>query len=315
MTAPLRPDVRARTGAGQDQRLPEGRRTAWTTGTTTSPPPTRRSRSTRTCRAYPASDFSVELLRDRSTRRRSPSTAATSPSRRHGCSPARPGTAGESGSRSRSTFRSPAAWAAARRMPRPACSPATRSGAPRRPRDELLAHGREARRRRAVRARRRHGDRHRQGRPAQPGAGEGHLPLGARPRRVRHVDARRVPRARRATANATPRTSSRPRRSPPSTPSVLQALRAGDARQLAEALHNDLQAAALHLAPGLGHDPRTRGGRWAPSPASSPGPARPWRSSPRMPTRRSSSRSRSAPRGSTSVRATGPVHGARLLTD
>ena len=33
---------------------------------------------------------------------------------------------------------------------------------------------------------------------------------------------------------------------------VLQALRAGDARQLAEALHNDLQAAALHLAPGLG---------------------------------------------------------------
>ncbi|MET1052955.1 MAG: 4-(cytidine 5'-diphospho)-2-C-methyl-D-erythritol kinase [Mycetocola sp.] len=35
-------------------------------------------------------------------------------------------------------------------------------------------------------------------------------------------------------------------------PEVLQALRAGDARQLAEAMHNDLQAAALHLAPGLG---------------------------------------------------------------
>ncbi|MCP2030239.1 4-diphosphocytidyl-2-C-methyl-D-erythritol kinase [Okibacterium sp. HSC-33S16] len=33
---------------------------------------------------------------------------------------------------------------------------------------------------------------------------------------------------------------------------VLQALRAGDARQLAEALHNDLQAPALGLAPGLG---------------------------------------------------------------
>ncbi|MFF2271237.1 4-(cytidine 5'-diphospho)-2-C-methyl-D-erythritol kinase [Agromyces sp. NPDC058136] len=33
---------------------------------------------------------------------------------------------------------------------------------------------------------------------------------------------------------------------------VLQALRAGDARQLAAALHNDLQAAALGLAPGLG---------------------------------------------------------------
>ncbi|MEC5150692.1 4-(cytidine 5'-diphospho)-2-C-methyl-D-erythritol kinase [Cryobacterium sp. GrIS_2_6] len=33
---------------------------------------------------------------------------------------------------------------------------------------------------------------------------------------------------------------------------VLQALRAGDARMLAESLHNDLQAPALHLAPGLG---------------------------------------------------------------
>lgn len=33
---------------------------------------------------------------------------------------------------------------------------------------------------------------------------------------------------------------------------VLQALRAGDPRMLAESLHNDLQAPALHLAPGLG---------------------------------------------------------------
>ncbi|KRC58733.1 4-diphosphocytidyl-2C-methyl-D-erythritol kinase [Agromyces sp. Root81] len=33
---------------------------------------------------------------------------------------------------------------------------------------------------------------------------------------------------------------------------VLQALRAGDSRRLAESLHNDLQAAALSLAPGLG---------------------------------------------------------------
>lgn len=32
---------------------------------------------------------------------------------------------------------------------------------------------------------------------------------------------------------------------------VLQALRAGDARMLAAAMHNDLQAAALHLEPGL----------------------------------------------------------------
>jgi 4-diphosphocytidyl-2-C-methyl-D-erythritol kinase len=35
-------------------------------------------------------------------------------------------------------------------------------------------------------------------------------------------------------------------------PNVLQALRAGDAAMLAESLHNDLQAPALHLAPGLG---------------------------------------------------------------
>lgn len=34
-------------------------------------------------------------------------------------------------------------------------------------------------------------------------------------------------------------------------PNVLQALRAGDARMLAECLHNDLQPAAMHLAPGL----------------------------------------------------------------
>ena len=33
---------------------------------------------------------------------------------------------------------------------------------------------------------------------------------------------------------------------------MLQALRAGDPRLLADALHNDLQAAALGLAPGLG---------------------------------------------------------------
>ena len=32
---------------------------------------------------------------------------------------------------------------------------------------------------------------------------------------------------------------------------VLQALRAGDAQMLAESLHNDLQAPALHIAPGL----------------------------------------------------------------
>lgn len=34
-------------------------------------------------------------------------------------------------------------------------------------------------------------------------------------------------------------------------PNVLQALRAGDAAMLADAMHNDLQAPALHIAPGL----------------------------------------------------------------
>lgn len=41
-------------------------------------------------------------------------------------------------------------------------------------------------------------------------------------------------------------------RQPTVDANVLQALRAGDPRMLAEVLHNDLQAPALHLAPGLG---------------------------------------------------------------
>ena len=41
------------------------------------------------------------------------------------------------------------------------------------------------------------------------------------------------------------------KRVPAVEPAVLQALRAGDARQLAEVLSNDLQAAAIHLAPEL----------------------------------------------------------------
>lgn len=48
----------------------------------------------------------------------------------------------------------------------------------------------------------------------------------------------------------------RPELAPADTPvvdaTVLHALRAGDARRLAEALHNDLQDASLRLAPGLG---------------------------------------------------------------
>jgi len=38
---------------------------------------------------------------------------------------------------------------------------------------------------------------------------------------------------------------------PMMSPEVLQALRAGDPRMLADAMHNDLQAAALHLSPEL----------------------------------------------------------------
>lgn len=43
-----------------------------------------------------------------------------------------------------------------------------------------------------------------------------------------------------------------PEPSPTVDADVLQAIRAGDPRMLAEAMHNDLQAAALHLSPGLG---------------------------------------------------------------
>ena len=53
----------------------------------------------------------------------------------------------------------------------------------------------------------------------------------------------------------TPRRRHLPRRRHPAAgrrPNVLQALRAGDPAMLAESLHNDLQAPALHLAPGLG---------------------------------------------------------------
>ncbi|AYG02675.1 4-(cytidine 5'-diphospho)-2-C-methyl-D-erythritol kinase [Gryllotalpicola protaetiae] len=42
-----------------------------------------------------------------------------------------------------------------------------------------------------------------------------------------------------------------PKLAPSVDPAVLQALRAGDPRQLAEVLANDLQAAAIHLAPEL----------------------------------------------------------------
>ena len=58
----------------------------------------------------------------------------------------------------------------------------------------------------------------------------------------RELDRRRVEEPRLAAVHAPPTVDT----------SVLQALRAGDPRLLAEALHNDLQPAALGLAPGLG---------------------------------------------------------------
>ena len=104
-------------------------------------------------RAYPADDFSVSVHRHVDT-----SSLATDGSNLaiKAATPARAQDrlpAAACGSRSRSTFRSPAAWAAGRRMPQPPCSPATRSGAP-----TCLARSCSswpaARRRRAVRVQR-----------------------------------------------------------------------------------------------------------------------------------------------------------------
>ena len=94
-------------------------------------------------------------------------------------------------------------------------------------------------------------------RPAEPRARDGVVPLGARRRRVRALDARRLPRARPAPRRG-PASRRRRRDAHASTPSVLQALRAGDPRLLADALHNDLQPAALGLAPGPRRHPRAR---------------------------------------------------------
>ncbi|TFV99648.1 4-(cytidine 5'-diphospho)-2-C-methyl-D-erythritol kinase [Orlajensenia leifsoniae] len=95
---------------------------------------------------------------------------------------------------------------------------------------------------------------------------------------------------------------------------VLQALRAGDARMLANALSNDLQAAALHLAPGLGHilELGEENGALA-GIVSGSGPtvaflAQDADSALELQVALSAARL-------TAVRATAPVHGARLLHD
>ncbi|MFC6354903.1 4-(cytidine 5'-diphospho)-2-C-methyl-D-erythritol kinase [Luethyella okanaganae] len=95
---------------------------------------------------------------------------------------------------------------------------------------------------------------------------------------------------------------------------VLQALRAGDARMLAESLHNDLQAPALHLAPGLGQILELGEENGAITGlVSGSGPTVAFLTSDadsalELQVALSASRL-------TAVRAHGPVHGARLLPD
>ena len=94
---------------------------------------------------------------------------------------------------------------------------------------------------------------------------------------------------------------------------VLQALRAGDPHMLAEVLHNDLQAPALHLAPGLGEVLQLgeENGALA-GIVSGSGPtvaflAADLDSALELQIALSAARL-------TVVRATGPVHGARIIT-
>ncbi|MDH6237624.1 4-(cytidine 5'-diphospho)-2-C-methyl-D-erythritol kinase [Cryobacterium sp. CG_9.6] len=96
--------------------------------------------------------------------------------------------------------------------------------------------------------------------------------------------------------------------------SVLLALRAGDPHMLADALHNDLQAPALHLAPGLGSVIQLgeENGALA-GIISGSGPTVAFLvadadSALELQVALSASRLRV-------VRATGPVHGARLIND
>ncbi|MFT4124527.1 MAG: 4-(cytidine 5'-diphospho)-2-C-methyl-D-erythritol kinase [Microbacteriaceae bacterium] len=93
---------------------------------------------------------------------------------------------------------------------------------------------------------------------------------------------------------------------------VLQALRAGDARMLAEVLANDLQAAALHLEPALADvlELGERGGALA-GIVSGSGPTVAFLA-PDVNAALQLQIGLSAA-GLTAVRATGPVHGARVL--
>jgi 4-diphosphocytidyl-2-C-methyl-D-erythritol kinase len=95
---------------------------------------------------------------------------------------------------------------------------------------------------------------------------------------------------------------------------VLQALRAGDSRMLAEVLHNDLQAPALHLEPGLariielGEENGALAGIISGSGPTVAFLAADLDSALELQIALSAARL-------TVVRAVGPVHGARLLSD
>ncbi|NQX11028.1 4-(cytidine 5'-diphospho)-2-C-methyl-D-erythritol kinase [Microbacteriaceae bacterium VKM Ac-2855] len=97
-------------------------------------------------------------------------------------------------------------------------------------------------------------------------------------------------------------------------PNVLQALRAGDPAMLADAMHNDLQAPALHLAPSLSHvlelgeENGALGGL-----VSGSGPTVAFLAAD-TDSAGELQRTLSAA-GHTVVRAFGPVHGARVISD
>jgi 4-diphosphocytidyl-2-C-methyl-D-erythritol kinase len=105
-----------------------------------------------------------------------------------------------------------------------------------------------------------------------------------------------------------------PVRQPVVDTGVLQALRAGDAALLADVMHNDLQAPALHLEPGLGRVLELGEGNGALAGiVSGSGPTVAFLA-PDLDGALELQIALSAAR-LTVVRATGPVHGARVITD
>lgn len=95
---------------------------------------------------------------------------------------------------------------------------------------------------------------------------------------------------------------------------MLQALRAGDAGMLAESMHNDLQALALHLEPGLAEVLELGEGNGALAGlVSGSGPTVAFLA-PDLDGALELQLALTSAR-LTVVRATGPVHGARVVSD